>query len=108
VRDACSSRGATRPHCGHCRSSKTTRATCAPFGGRSASGTSSAKSGRQGEKQTANGTTKSNSRRIFIFYFGCRLNREYSYVKRIQPIRAPEYNQRRGVLPPKSRKPSYF
>src|SRR5580704_19304750 len=28
--------GATRRHCGHCRSSNTTRATCDPLGGRRA------------------------------------------------------------------------
>src|SRR5580693_7790208 len=28
--------GDTRRHCGHCRSSKTTMATCAPLGGRNA------------------------------------------------------------------------
>src|SRR5437016_9734345 len=33
---ACSTKGAARRHCGHCRSSKTTKASCDPLGGRSA------------------------------------------------------------------------
>src|SRR5712691_137266 len=33
--------GATRRHCGHCKSSKTTIATCAPLGGRNTGFTSS-------------------------------------------------------------------
>src|SRR5579862_4960320 len=35
VFDACSTKGAVRRHIGHCKSSKTTIATCAPLGGRS-------------------------------------------------------------------------
>src|SRR3979490_3066417 len=39
VLEASSSRGAARRQSGHCRSSNTTRATCAPLGGRSAGST---------------------------------------------------------------------
>src|SRR5271170_3540622 len=38
---ACATRGASRRHCGHCRSSKTTMAICAPLGGRRAGFTES-------------------------------------------------------------------
>src|SRR4051795_7765747 len=48
VCEACTSNGAARAHCGHCKSSKTTSATGEPLGGRSTSGTVCATA----EKQT--------------------------------------------------------
>ena len=85
--EACTSNGATRPHCGHCRSSKTTSARVVPFGGRSASGASSANAGAQltaSKAKTTPGnivdTNRTSNRRIFIVLFGCASNSDYSIV----------------------------
>src|SRR6266851_8932239 len=60
-------------------------ATCAPFGGRRASGASCAKAGRHSATRH-NSIRSGNNRRIFIVLFGCESNREYLYVSEFSQV----------------------
>src|SRR5438093_6118468 len=66
---ACSTKGAARRHCGHCRSSKTTKASCDPLGGRRAELASCATA-----HDVMNRITKRNdSSFLFIMYLDAEL-----------------------------------